>query len=103
MVIISEYLKKKNSGIHALLMLSKDKDFEIIRKDIKKNNISYANVYQDIFRGKSKQNLAFLVDTETADSLDAGDKFISEDYFLESMDAMVIRKNFYCKKLRDTF
>lgn len=84
-------------------MLSKDKDFEIIIKDIKKNNISYANVYQDFFRGKSKQNLAFLVDTETADSLDAGDKFISEDYFFESMGAMMIRKDFCCKKLIDTF
>lgn len=69
--------------------------------DIKKNNLSNRDVFEDFFHNEM-QNIAFLINTATTDYF-KDEKFISEDRFFESMSAMMIRKEFCCKKLVETF
>ena len=50
-----------------------------------------------------EKNIAFIVDSHTVDAISIGNKFVSEDRFSEIMGAMMIRKNFCCKKVVETF
>ena len=49
------------------------------------------------------KNLAFIVPETVVDILSVGNKFVSKDSFLESMPDMMIRKDFCCKNVIDTF
>ena len=69
-------------GISSQLLESERKSFRIIGTDLKKNNLSHTGTdYWDLFRKSNNKNLAFLVDTRTADLLSVDGDFISDDHF----------------------
>ena len=91
-------------GIVTQLLHSERKNLRIIGKDLKKNNLSNVmSVYWDRFRKPNKKNLALLVDTKSANLLSVEGDFVSDDHFLETMAAMMVRKDFCCKRLLDIF
>ena len=85
------------------LVTAKEENLRIIGKDIQTNELNKGQIFLDFFHGNLSQNLAFIVSENVVDILSVGNKFISEDRFLESLIAMIVRKDFCCKKAIDMF
>ena len=91
------------SAYYDLLTTTKDKNLKVLGKDILKNNFDRDEVWLDFLYGNLNQKLAFIVHQGVTDILSVGNKFVSEDRFLEFIPGMMIRKDFCCKKVIDTF
>lgn len=86
-----------------LLLDSKEMDLQVIGADILKNNLSYhKDTLLHFIHSSRKKKLAFVGAVNTINRF-AGKYFVSEDRFWHKMDAMIVQKNFCCKKLLDTF
>ena len=83
--------------------MSRQEDLKVIERDIKINNLSIYNFLDDFLNDRVDKNIAFIVDSRDIDIFTVGNKFASEDLFAEIMGAMMIRKNFCCKKIIETF
>ena len=92
-----------NSAYNDLLAIAKDENLRVIGKDIQTNKLNSDQIWIDFLHGSLNQNLAFIVNENVVDILSVGNKFVSEDRFLESIPAMMIRKDFSCKTIIDTF
>ena len=91
------------SGYNDLLLTAKEENLRVIGKDIQKNKLTGNHIWIPFLYGNLSQNLAFIVPENVVDILKVGNKFVSEDCFLESMIGMMIQKDFCCKKAIDTF
>lgn len=92
-----------DSLIYVNVFTSNHENFRIIAADIRKNNLSRKDIFQQFFHQSIPKSIAFHVNTKTADLLAVGNKFISKDLFVESMAAMMVRKDFCCKTLIEKF
>lgn len=90
------------SGLGDIFFNSDQKDFRIIGKDINKTNIINEIVFNSIFNSSNNPNHAYFVETNNLDYLE-GKYFISEDRIFKSVAAMMVRKEFCCKQLLNTF
>ena len=87
------------TSIYAYLFAkSEEESLRIIGKDIQTNNLNHDQIWYNFLNGNINQNLSILIDENVVDILSVGKKFISEDRFLETINAMMVRKDFYCKK-----
>ena len=109
---LAKAVKKENyhciadptGGVYERLLQSQEGNLKIIGTDLRKNNLSYIeNAYENVYRISNKRNIAFLSEMETIRALAILEDYISDDRFLEFMPAIVVRKNFCCKKLVETF
>ena len=91
------------SAYKYLLTTAKEENLRVIGRDIQTNKLETNDFWDDFFDGNLSQNLAFIVAENVVDMLSVGNKFVSEDRFLESMPGMMIRKDFCCKKIIDAF
>lgn len=93
------------SSIAGDWMISKEEHLRTIAKNIVENLPSYRGQEPLTYflQESHKQNLAFIIDTRYAGTLDPGTISISEERFLEGMPAMMVRKNFCYKDLLDSF
>ena len=90
-------------SIHDSLLSSEIEDLKIIGRDLKSNNVSKKEILHFLYYGRSEQKLAFLGNVEMVEIYRFQRKIISEDRFLESMVSMMVRKDFCCKNLIETF
>ena len=104
-VINGDYhcITPSQSSYNYLLTISKEENLRVIGKDIQTNKLRSNQIWIDFLHGNLSQNLAFIVHESVVDTLSVGNKFVSEDRFLECMYAIMIRKDFCCKKVIDTF
>ena len=86
-----------------LLKASQQKYWRILGRDLERNNLSHISVLEDFYFDKTERNLAFIGDAVSVELFGMGKKVVSEEPFLLSATAVVIRKNFCCKKLIETF
>ena len=91
------------SAFYDQLPTSKRESLRIIGKDLKTNNLSSSKLVTDFLNQRINQKLAFIADENLVDVFSVGNKFVSEDRFQESMASMMVRKDFCCKKVIDTF
>ena len=91
------------SAYNFLLITSKEENLRVIGKDIQANKLNSGQIWDDFLYGNLSQNLAFIVQESVVDILSVGRKFVSDDRFLESMYAMMIRKGICCKEVIETF
>ena len=97
------YVIHPQSAFNYLFEIPKQEDLKIIGTDIKNNNLIFMELLIPFIYEEAIKNVAFINDSETADLISVGKKFVSEDRFSEILSAMMIRKNFCCKKEIETF
>lgn len=76
------------SLIYAKLIKSSHENFRVIAADLRLDNLSHTDIFQDLFPQGIEENIAFLLDTKTTDLLSVGKKFVSQVIFLENMTVM---------------
>ena len=86
------------SAYKDLLKTAKNEQLRVIEKDIETNKLECRKLWLDFVIGNLSQNLAFIVNENAVEILRVGNKFVSEDRFLNSTPGMMIRKDFCCKK-----
>ena len=91
------------SAYSDLMITAKDENLRVIGKDIQTNKLRNNQIWIDFLYGNLSRNLAFIVPENKLDVLSVGNKFVSEDRFLECFPSMIIRKEFCCKNVIDTF
>ena len=104
-VINREYhcVTPSQSAYNDLLESAREENLRIIGKDIQTNELNSDQIWIYFLDGNLNQNLAFIMNENVVDILSVGNKFVSEDRFLENLIAMIVRKDFCCKKVIDSF
>ena len=91
------------SAFSYLFKTPKKENLKIIGADIKNNNLDFVSLYKPFIFENTSKNFAFIIDSEVAPLISVGNKIVSEDHFSEIMVSMMIRKDFCCKKVIETF
>ena len=91
------------STFNDLFQTSTSEILKIIERDIKTNNLDYGKLFKPFLFENTNKKIAFIVDSEAVSMIRVGNKFVSEDRFSEIMVGMMIRKDFCCKKVIETF
>ena len=94
-------MAKYSSGIHVILLKSKEKHLRVIGENILKH-LRHVDAEWTFMTESSKQNLAFITNGKCLNRF-AGKFFISEDRFSETLNGMMVRKGFCCKNVLETF
>ena len=92
-----------SSAFMSAFKMSTQKDLKVIERDIKTHNLIFRDFWRDFLNDRIEKNLAFIIDSREIDIFTVGNKFASEDRFAEIMATMMIRKDFCCKKMIETF
>ena len=91
------------SAFNYLFKMPSNDNLKIIGADIKNNNLSIQALLRPFILENASKNIALIIDSHTLHVMRVGKKFVSEDRFSEIMGAMMIRKDFCCKKVIETF
>lgn len=92
-----------NDSIAGDWMISKEEHLRTIAMNIVENLPSYQFPFKYFLQESDKQNLAYIIDTRYACTLNPEKFSIAEERFLEGMSAMMVRKDFCYKDLLDSF